>query len=196
MTVRYTAPMIEHVLNVTISCKHDFVNFNVKVPVNYNCISAGDKLKFKDRLFVISHKVYPVLEPDDVGEYYECAPYKVDDYLEFYKILDFFKMRFAFIGRFIASSNEPLPGYKIYRLYKHLMDEEDVVTDDTLVPVVQFGVVEKLVDVVGLNISDVDLSQYCYGDKLDLLELLLDITDGHDFGEFDSDAICAAFRSL
>ena len=170
-------------VNVTICLKDDFVSFNVVIDDLCDVV-AGDHIRFSDniKLNVVS-KTFVALPMNGFNSgdiILELGSIRCFDIYEFYSHLEFFKSRFSFVGGFNTNQLEPHQPYKLFRLYRRFMNEEDgqdfkVDADNN-----RYLSLAKFYGLFNIDYDMEHFEQSVNGGKVDLLELFID---------FDSDSV-------
>lgn len=170
-------------VNVTIGLKDDFVSFNVVIDDLCDVV-AGDHIRFSDniKLNVVS-KTFVALPMNGFNSgdiILELGSIRCFDIYEFYSHLEFFKSRFSFVGGFNTNQLEPHQPYKLFRLYRRFMNEEDGQDFKVESDISRYLSLVKFFGLFSIDYDREHFEQSINGGRVDLLELFID---------FDGDSV-------
>ena len=170
-------------VNITIGLKDDFVSFNVMIDGLCDIV-VGDNIRFSDdcKLSVVS-KTFVALDVNGFNKgdiILELNGIRCSDIYEFYSNIEFFKSRFSFTGGFNTNQVEPHQPYKLFRLYRRFMHEEDNMEFKVAAVNDRYLSLVKFYELLNIEYDSEHFQQFVVGGKVDLLELFID---------FDGDSI-------
>jgi hypothetical protein len=193
-------------VNITIGLKDDFVSFNVMIDGLCD-ISVGDNIRFSDecKIAVVS-KTFVALDVNGFKSgdvILELSGIRCSDIYEFYSSLEFFKSRFSFAGGFNTNQAEPHQPYKLFRLYRRFMHEEDNIEFKVAAVNDRYLSLVRFYELFNIEYDSEHFTQLVLAEKVDLLELFIDF-DGDSVLNFndvnnrfdDLDDMFEMFRSL
>lgn len=110
-------------VSVTIETSRDYVNFSI-VLEHEDVLAVGDRLRFSDDCeSFIARRTFDFRSGSSIV--YECDPIKCFDDYDLYKDLEIFRSSYEFHGNFNTNRPDPACTYKLYRIYRSFMSEED-----------------------------------------------------------------------
>ena len=115
--------MNESCVCITIETSKDYVSFFIMLKHN-GVLAVGDKLRFADECesFVV-RRVFDFRSETSI--IYECDPIKCFEDYDLYKNLEIFRAKYEFHGNFNTNRPDPACAYKLYRIYRSFMNEEE-----------------------------------------------------------------------
>jgi hypothetical protein len=115
--------MNESCVCITIETNKDFVSFFITLKHD-DVLAVGDKLRFADDCeSYIARRIFDFRSKLSIA--YECEPIVCLEDYDLYKNLEIFRSRYEFHGSFNTNRPDPVCAYKLYRIYRSFMNEEE-----------------------------------------------------------------------